>query len=113
MKSSVLIIDSFQVQWVLEKAVHLGLEQGPGMKNRVVLIGVSDSIGPYSGIVMQMGDNAVNFVGIIIMREGNGLIVEIELAHIEEHGICHRFPGELRWRFDFEVFEYRSRNETI
>ena len=94
-KGSVLIIDSFQIQRVLEETVHFGLKQGPGVEDGVVLVCAGDSVGPYCGIAVQTGNNEVDSVGIMIAREGDRLIVEIELASTEKHGVLYRFSIEL------------------
>ena len=105
-KGPVLIIDSLQIQRVLEEAVHFSLKQGPGMENGVIFIGADDSVGPYRGIAAQMGDNEVDSVGVMIAREGDRLISEVELTSTEERGVIRRFPIELWRRLDLEVFEY-------
>ena len=107
-KGLALIIDSLQIQQVLEGAVHLGLERGPGVESGVVLVCAGDSVGPYCGIAMQTGDTEVDLVGIITTREGDRLISEIELASAKKRGVLRRLSIELWRRFNLEVLEYGS-----
>ena len=107
-KGLALIIYSLQIQQVLEEAVHLGVERGPGVESGLVLVCAGDSVGPYRGIAMQTGDTEVDLVGIITMREGDRLISELELTSAEERGVLCHFSIELQRRLNLEVFEYGS-----
>lgn len=84
------------------KSVQLGPEEGPGLENGVVGIGMEERVGPCCWVATQTGDDKVDLVGIVF-AERDGFVHEIELAVTDKCAILGRFAVKLGWRIEFKV----------